>query len=74
MLLIHCRRCGKDLDRPGGLLFSAPDQDDNVTKTHLCVDCLERVWLVVTELERRIDEAWDEYHTEIGILPESSKD
>lgn len=34
-----CARCGKELTAFGGLLFSPPDKNDNVRKTHLCKDC-----------------------------------
>jgi len=34
-----CNRCGKELDKLGGLLFSPPDNKNNVKKYHICKDC-----------------------------------
>jgi len=46
-LTVTCRRCKQELDEPGGLLFSPPDQDpsyeDTVEKYHICVGCYEEI-------------------------------
>lgn len=34
-----CDRCGKELDQPGGLLFSPPDDNGMARKYHLCKAC-----------------------------------
>jgi hypothetical protein len=38
-LVIHCDRCGNELNQFGGLLFSPPGSDGRPEKRHLCVDC-----------------------------------
>ena len=34
-----CDKCKQDLDDFGALLFSPPDEKNNVKKFHLCKDC-----------------------------------
>jgi len=44
---VVCSHCRKELNRPGALVFSPPDNDyisksdnfDNVKKFHICSDC-----------------------------------
>jgi hypothetical protein len=50
MLEIQCDKCGKELQKPGALIFSPPTGDGwLVEKYHLCADC----WLRVAELINR---------------------
>lgn len=43
MIDVRCFACQKDLDAPGALLFSPPDQSDACTKFHLCGACFVRM-------------------------------
>jgi hypothetical protein len=36
MIKPRCSVCNSELDTPGGLLLGVPDDDDRVTKAHLC--------------------------------------
>lgn len=36
---ISCARCGKELGKPGALIFSPPDQYGVVDKYHICTTC-----------------------------------
>lgn len=52
MISVKCIKCGKELDKQGGLLFSPPNTETSpnlVEKRHLCVDCY---WLIIQELEK----------------------
>jgi len=53
MLKISCSKCFKELDRPGALIFSPPNQHDFCFKTHLCQGCYEELinWLDITPEE-----------------------
>ncbi len=50
-MAIHpiCDKCGRELDKLGGILLSPPDQDNKVTKLHLCIDCYEQVESSITK-------------------------
>lgn len=43
MIKPTCRRCGNELDKPGGIYLSAPFAEhkgiDVVEKRHICKDC-----------------------------------
>jgi DNA-directed RNA polymerase subunit RPC12/RpoP len=38
-----CDKCGKELDEFGGILLGPPDEDSNVKKYHLCIDCHKKI-------------------------------
>jgi len=39
---IRCGACGKELKKPGGLLFG-PIGNELWKKTHLCLKCLDKI-------------------------------
>lgn len=39
----QCDRCKKELKEFGGLLFSPPNEKNEVKKNHLCVDCYNTI-------------------------------
>lgn len=45
-----CKRCKEELDEPGAILLSPPDEDDQCDKIHLCKKCYKEVmkgiWVV----------------------------
>jgi hypothetical protein len=43
MLKVDCRRCGKELDVPGALVFGVPDTDGGVSKHHVCIFCWDHL-------------------------------
>jgi hypothetical protein len=50
MLELRCDICRKQLQEPGGLLFSPPVKDGWVVeKYHVCVDCWPRVAAMVKD-------------------------
>ena len=51
MVKILCNRCKEELHGPGGLLFSPPNQNNQVEKIHLCLGC----WIRVLEFMFRGD-------------------
>ena len=38
MIKVYCRKCNKELDEQGGLVFSIPD-GMRVSKSHICREC-----------------------------------
>ncbi len=42
-----CDKCGKELTKFGAILFSPPNEDSDVHKFHLCVDCYEEIRLTL---------------------------
>lgn len=48
MIKINCDKCGIELDKSGGLLFTSPHLH-KVRKYHLCQECLNKIliWLQV---------------------------
>lgn len=51
-LKINCYRCTRELEKPGALIFTPPDEKDNCTKYHLCPDCINYVMEDI-ELEKK---------------------
>lgn len=48
MLKIDCRRCGAELDEPGGILLGPPDDAiGDVRKTHVCEPCYAEVFAFI---------------------------
>ncbi len=39
MIKVQCVMCLKELEKPGGLIFSPPDDDSMVEKSHICQQC-----------------------------------
>jgi hypothetical protein len=44
-LIVHCVICEKELDKPGAILLSPPDCDDQCTKYHICKECFDNLSL-----------------------------
>lgn len=40
---IECSGCGVELNKPSALLFTAPNEQNEVIKIHLCTVCTEIV-------------------------------
>lgn len=40
-IAVVCVSCRKELDEPGGVILSPPDEMQRVTKYHACVKCFE---------------------------------
>lgn len=38
-----CDKCKKELQTFGGILLGPPDENSNVKKFHLCVDCYKEI-------------------------------
>ena len=38
-LRFACKRCGRPIEHPGGLVFSPPDRDGRCQKLHFCTGC-----------------------------------
>jgi hypothetical protein len=58
MLKFKCYSCGSNIDKPGALLFSPPDSDKMVLKTHICRVCyatLMKMSLVKKKLKKILD-------------------
>ena len=58
MILIECTACKDELDYPGGLVFSIPDNYNQVEKYHLCGECTN--WILGIIQAGRVKE--DYYH------------
>ena len=43
MISPKCDLCGKELNDYGALLFSPPDEKNNVKKAHICKDCYNKL-------------------------------
>ena len=43
MINIKCNICGKVLMELGALLFSPPDENSYVKKTHICTKCYSKL-------------------------------
>lgn len=43
-LEIKCDKCKKELDVPGGLIFSPPDNSNQTLKIHICIDCFKGLY------------------------------
>ena len=48
MLRILCDFCKKELEKPGGLIFSPPGTDQEVVKLHACCDCYKKIMKYAT--------------------------
>lgn len=48
MVLIRCSKCHRRLDQPGALVFSPPNERDKCKKWHLCRQCFEHVYALMT--------------------------
>lgn len=44
-----CDRCGKELQEFGAILLSPPNEQSDVRKLHICVDCYE---IIVNSFEK----------------------
>lgn len=56
MLKINCYFCDKELEEPGGLIFSPPDKNDRTHKFHVCNVCYTWIfWTMETEKENQLD-------------------
>ncbi len=38
-----CSKCSNELDEPGGILLSPPDNENKAKKYHLCVQCFNKI-------------------------------
>jgi len=47
MIVVHCAKCGTELEQRGALLIGPPDADDKCKKEHLCTKCYGIVKLKV---------------------------
>ncbi|HUX61339.1 MAG TPA: hypothetical protein VMV32_08500 [Ignavibacteriaceae bacterium] len=43
MIKAICKKCGKELEENGAILWSEPDENEKCKKTHLCVECYKEV-------------------------------
>lgn len=52
---VKCNKCGRDLEKPGGLLFGPPQEGGWCHKLHLCIDCYREVAWAITGLFPMVD-------------------
>lgn len=51
MIKVFCSVCNKELDKPGALIFSPPEENYNlVAKHHLCEECYEEVCQCLSDM------------------------
>jgi len=43
MIRPKCDFCGNELEEYGALLFSAPDEEGKVIKSHVCNKCYKKI-------------------------------
>lgn len=51
MLKVNCSVCGKELNEPGALLFSPPDEYNQTFKTHICEECYKKLSHIIFDSE-----------------------
>ena len=50
VIRVYCKKCKKELDSTGALIFSPPHNLHNiVSKYHICRDCFEKLTLWFSE-------------------------
>jgi len=45
-----CDKCGEKLKEFGAILLSPPDENNNVKRFHLCVDCYEGILILMKDV------------------------
>lgn len=86
-LTVYCTKsdCGKEIDQPGGLIFSPPPHGkfmaDHVIKYHLCETCFDRFldWMngveevstieVLSEIPPALPTAFGNCHCPCHLMP-----
>lgn len=50
MLRVICDVCGTELDEPGAILLSPPDEVSSVIKAHVCRGCWDDLTVTIKEM------------------------